>query len=378
MNNNFGMQPNNFNNQNNQVQNQPNNQPGNNVQMNNIPVNNVQENNVPVNNVPVNNVQPNNVPINGYPTTNIPSNGQMNQQYNQVYPTQNMNNVPTEPTKKNNKTLIIVLLLVVVAVVVGVVLFLGKDKDKEQPEDNKQPNENVEQDNQVPEEEPTPDEDDIPTTTPDSETTTFTPDSGLTSIPEVKTDVNGTFLMNVEDVFTISGRGTVATGRIERGSVKVGDEVQIIGIRDEVLTAKVAGIEMFRQQLDYAEAGDNAGILFTDISREDVERGQVLAKPNSIAAKTKFHAYIEVLTSEQGGRHTPFFVNYRPQFYFRTTDITGNVIAFESGIEQVNPGDKVDITVELITPVAMEVGTQFTIREGGKTIANGIVTEVLE
>ena len=376
MNNNI--QPNNFNNQNGTLPTQPNAVPVNNVPVNNVQPNNVSGNNMSMNNIPTNNVPVNNVQTVGYPTQNTP----MNQQYSQGYPQQNMNfnnmtSAPQQP-KGNNKVLIIVLLLVVVAIVVGVVLFLGKDKEKEKNEDNKPTNENVNQDNEEPEEEPPVEEENNPTTSPGTGTNLATPDSGLTSITSPISDINGPFLMSIEDVFTITGRGTVVTGRVERGTVKIGDEIQIVGIRDEIITTKVAGIEMFREQLDYAEVGDNAGIVLENVNREDVERGQVLVKPNSISNKTKFHAYIEVLTADEGGRHTPFFVNYRPQFYFRTIDITGTVIAFEEGFDQISPGDKVDVTVELITPVAMEKGTEFSIREGGRTVAKGIVTEVLE
>lgn len=364
MNNNLGMQPNDFNNQNGAMQNQ---------------ANNMQMNNQPMNNMPMNGVQIPNQPVN---------NANMNQQYNYGYQQPNMNNGNNiEPKKSNNKFLIIALLFAVVVIAVVVILFLGKDKEKEQTDDNKENNtppqqeENNNQDNNNSENNQDNDNNsnqDNNGSSGNNGFTGLTPDSGLTAIPEEKTDVNGEFLLAIEDVFTISGRGTVATGRVQRGSVKKGDTIEIVGIREEIITTKVVGIEMFREQLDYAEAGDNAGILLENVSREDVERGQVLAKPSSISAKKKFHAYIEVLTKEDGGRHTPFFVNYRPQFYFRTTDITGVVISFEEGFDQVSPGDKVDVTVELIAPVAMEVGTQFSIREGGRTVAKGVVTEVLE
>ena len=184
------------------------------------------------------------------------------------------------------------------------------------------------------------------------------------------------FLMSLEDVFTITGRGTVVTGRVERGILKLNDEVEIVGIKDTRKTV-VTGIEMFRKSLDFAEAGDNAGVLLRGINREDVERGQVLAKPGSVTPHKKFKAEVYVLSKEEGGRHTPFFSNYRPQFYFRTTDVTG-VIELPAGVEMVMPGDNVSMTVELITKIAIENGTQFSIREGGRTVGAGKVTEIIE
>ncbi|HAP15875.1 MAG TPA: elongation factor Tu, partial [Lactococcus sp.] len=189
-------------------------------------------------------------------------------------------------------------------------------------------------------------------------------------------DTDKPFLMSIEDVFTISGRGTVVTGRVERGQLKLNDEVEIVGIKETRKTV-VTGIEMFRKSLDFAQAGDNAGALLRGISREDVERGQVLAKPGSVTPHTKFKASVYVLSKEEGGRHTPFFSNYRPQFYFRTTDVTG-VIELPAGVEMVMPGDNVDMTVELIAPVALENGTKFSIREGGRTVGSGIVAEIKE
>ncbi|MCQ9210123.1 elongation factor Tu [Granulicatella seriolae] len=194
-------------------------------------------------------------------------------------------------------------------------------------------------------------------------------------IPTPERDTDKPFLLPVEDVFSITGRGTVASGRIERGSVKVGDEVEIIGIRDQAKKAVVTGIEMFRKTLDYGEAGDNVGLLLRGITRDEIERGQVLAKPGSITPHTKFKAEIYVLTKEEGGRHTPFFNNYRPQFYFHTTDVTGN-IQLPADAEMVMPGDNVTIDVELIHPIAVEQGTTFSIREGGRTVGSGIVTEI--
>ena len=189
-------------------------------------------------------------------------------------------------------------------------------------------------------------------------------------------DTDKPFLMSIEDVFTITGRGTVVTGRVERGKLNLNDEVEIVGIRDTKKTV-VTGIEMFRKSLDYAEAGDNAGVLLRGINREDVERGQVLAKPGTVTPHKKFKASVYVLTKEEGGRHTPFFTNYRPQFYFRTTDVTG-VIELPAGTEMVMPGDNVNITVELITPIAIENGTEFSIREGGRTVGAGKVSEIIE
>ena len=182
------------------------------------------------------------------------------------------------------------------------------------------------------------------------------------------------FLMSIEDVFTISGRGTVVTGRVERGVLKLNDEVEIVGLRPTTKSV-VTGIEMFRKSLDFAQAGDNAGVLLRGISRDDVERGQVLSKPGTVTPHTKFKASVYVLSKEEGGRHTPFFTNYRPQFYFRTTDVTG-VIELPAGVEMVMPGDNVDMTVELIAPVALENGTKFSIREGGRTVGSGVVTEI--
>ncbi len=189
-------------------------------------------------------------------------------------------------------------------------------------------------------------------------------------------DTDKPFLMSIEDVFTISGRGTVVTGRVERGELKINDEVEIVGLRDTQKTV-VTGIEMFRKSLDSAMAGDNAGALLRGISRDQVERGQVLAKPGTVTPHTNFKGSVYVLSKEEGGRHTPFFANYRPQFYFRTTDVTG-VITLPEGVEMVMPGDNVDMTVELIAPVALENGTKFSIREGGRTVGAGVVTEIIK
>ena len=197
-----------------------------------------------------------------------------------------------------------------------------------------------------------------------------------TWIPTPERDNEKPFLMSIEDVFTITGRGTVVTGRVERGQLKLNDEVEIVGLKDTKKTV-VTGIEMFRKQLDYAEAGDNAGVLLRGISREEVERGQVLTKPGTVKPHKKFKASVYVLSKEEGGRHTPFFTNYRPQFYFRTTDVTG-VITLPEGTEMVMPGDNITMTVELIAPIAVENGTKFSIREGGKTVGAGSVSEIIE
>jgi len=195
-------------------------------------------------------------------------------------------------------------------------------------------------------------------------------------IPEPTRDLDKDFLMSVEDVFTISGRGTVATGQIERGIVKVGEEIEITGIR-ETQTTTVTGVEMFRKSLDQGQAGDNVGILLRGLKREEIERGQVICKPGSITPHTKFKGQVYVLDKDEGGRHTPFFSNYRPQFYFRTTDVTG-VVTLPSGVEMVMPGDNVEVSIELISPIAMEKEVRFAIREGGRTIGSGVVTKVIE
>ncbi len=191
-----------------------------------------------------------------------------------------------------------------------------------------------------------------------------------------KETLEKTFLMPVEDVFSIAGRGTVVTGRIERGVVKVGDEVEIVGIRPTQKTT-VTGVEMFRKELEKGEAGDNVGVLLRGTKKEEVERGMVLCKPGSITPHKKFEGEIYVLSKEEGGRHTPFFTNYRPQFYVRTTDVTGS-ITLPEGVEMVMPGDNVKITVELISPVALELGTKFAIREGGRTVGAGVVSNIIE
>jgi elongation factor Tu len=195
-------------------------------------------------------------------------------------------------------------------------------------------------------------------------------------IPEPERAIDGDFLMPVEDVFSISGRGTVVTGRIERGIIKVGDEIEIVGINPTSKTT-CTGVEMFRKLLDQGQAGDNVGVLLRGTKREDVERGQVLAKPGSITPHTKFECEVYVLSKEEGGRHTPFFSNYRPQFYFRTTDVTG-AVDLPEGVEMVMPGDNVKMTVSLIAPIAMEDGLRFAIREGGRTVGAGVVSKIIE
>ena len=196
-------------------------------------------------------------------------------------------------------------------------------------------------------------------------------------IPQPERDTDKPFLMPVEDIFSITGRGTVATGRVERGTVKVGDTVEIVGLTNEKRSVVVTGVEMFKKQLDQAEAGDNIGALLRGVQRNEIERGQVLAAPNSIHPHTKFEAEVYVLTKEEGGRHTPFFNGYRPQFYFRTTDVTGD-IQLPEGTEMVMPGDNATFTVTLITPIAMDEGLRFAIREGGRTVASGVVSKILE
>jgi elongation factor Tu len=198
-----------------------------------------------------------------------------------------------------------------------------------------------------------------------------------TYIPTPQRDVDKPFLMPVEDVFSITGRGTVATGRVERGTVKVSDEVEIIGLTDSIRKTVVTGVEMFRKLLDQAVAGDNIGVLLRGVQRDEIERGQVLAKPGSIKPHTKFKGQVYVLTREEGGRHTPFFNGYRPQFYFRTTDVTG-VVKLPEGVEMVMPGDHINMEIELITQIALEEGLRFAIREGGRTVGSGTVTEIIE
>ncbi|NUO07943.1 MAG: elongation factor Tu, partial [Candidatus Brocadia sp.] len=196
-------------------------------------------------------------------------------------------------------------------------------------------------------------------------------------IPDPVREIDKPFLMSIEDVFSIKGRGTVGTGRVERGKVKVGDEVDIVGIRPEIKKSVVTGVEMFNKTLDEGQAGDNLGVLLRGVEKDDLERGQVLAKPGSITPHRKYEAEAYVLTKEEGGRHTPFFNGYRPQFYFRTTDVTG-VVSLTGGAEMVMPGDNVKVNVELLTPIAMDEGLRFAIREGGKTVGAGVVTKIIE
>jgi elongation factor Tu len=198
-----------------------------------------------------------------------------------------------------------------------------------------------------------------------------------TAIPEPQREIDKPFLMPVEDVFTITGRGTVVTGRVERGIVKVNEEVEIVGIRPSSTKTTVTGVEMFRKLLDQGQAGDNVGLLLRGIKREDVERGQVVVKPGSITPHTNFEGSVYILSKDEGGRHTPFFNNYRPQFYFRTTDVTG-VVTLPAGTEMVMPGDNTEMTVELIQPIAMEEGLRFAIREGGRTVGAGRVTKIIK
>ena len=279
-----------------------------------------------------------------------------------VYNNQPQNNYQQPMNNQNgNKKSILVPIIIVVVLAIAAVFGASKLIKKDTPVNNDTNNQQVQETNTT--------NNDNTTNSNGNSTGTVDPNTNLTY------DKDGAFLMAIEDVFTITGRGTVVTGRVERGTIKLNDEVQIIGLNHEIITTTVTGIEMFRKQLDYAEAGDNAGILLKDISRDDVERGQVLAKPNSIKAATKFDADVYVLTKEEGGRHTPFFNNYRPQFYFKTTDITG-VVTLPSNVEMVSPGDNAKMTVELISNVAMEVGTEFSIREGGRTIGKGTVTKV--
>ena len=196
-------------------------------------------------------------------------------------------------------------------------------------------------------------------------------------VPNPTRDTDKPFMMPVEDVFSITGRGTVATGRVERGQVKVGDVIEIIGLTEEPKSTTVTGVEMFRKLLDYAEAGDNIGALLRGVAREEIQRGQVLAKPGSITPHLKFKSEVYVLSKEEGGRHTPFFTNYRPQFYFRTTDVTG-IVHLPEGVEMVMPGDNIEMNVELIAPIAIEEGTRFSIREGGRTVGSGVVSTIVE
>lgn len=285
------------------------------------------------------------------------------QQPIQTNTNQNVNlNITQQSNNNGNNKKFVIVPIIIVAVVVIIAIFganklMKKDttpSNDNQVEENTNVNETTETQNN----------------TGGNTTGTVDPNTNLTY------DKDGAFLMAIEDVFTITGKGTIITGRIERGTINLNDEVQIIGLDHEIITTTVTGIEMFRKELDYAEAGDNVGILLKDVGREEVERGQVIAKPNSIKATTKFEANVYILAKEEGGRHTPFFNNYRPQFYFRTTDITG-VITLPDEVEMVNPGeDNVKMYVELISNVAMEVGTEFSISEDGCIVGRGTVTKV--
>lgn len=277
-----------------------------------------------------------------------------------IYGNQNTNiqqPSPTQPPKKENKGLVIIALIIVVGIVSAVVYF--NNQDKKEPTNNETPNNSeVENNNNQNNEQ-------------QNNSSTGSVDEGTNTTY----DENGALLFSIEDVFTITGRGTVVTGNVQRGKLKVGDTVQIIGLSEEILTTEVTGIEIFIEQKDEATVGDNAGIVLKDITREQVQRGQVLAKPNSIVAATKFDADVHILSKEEGGRHTPFVDGYRPQFYFRTTDITG-VIDLPDNIEMVGPGEDVSFTTTLVSNIAMEVGTEFSIREGGRTVGKGTVTKV--
>ena len=272
-----------------------------------------------------------------------------------IYGNQNISTQqPTQPQphKKSKKVLVVIAVLAII-IIAGIVLF-GNQSKKEATNNEQSNNSGVENNNEE-----------------KNNSSTGSVEAGTNTTY----DENGAFLFSIEDVFTITGRGTVVTGNVQRGKLKVGDTVQIVGLSEEILTTEVTGIEMFREQKDEATVGDNAGIVLKDITREQVQRGQVLAKPNSIVASTKFDADVHILSKEEGGRHTPFFDGYRPQFYFRTTDITG-VINLPDNIEMVNPGEDVSVTTTLVSNVAMEVGTEFSIREGGRTVGRGTITKV--
>lgn len=298
-------------------------------------------------------------PIYANQNTNVqqPIQSQMNTGYAQQP-------IQTPPPKKSNKGLVVLAILIVIGIVVAVLYF--NNQNKNEPTNNDTPNnsevENNNNDNENNYLQNDDEQNNNSTGIVDEETNTTY-------------DENGAFLFSIEDVFTITGRGTVVTGSVQRGKVKVGDTVQIIGLDQEILTTEVTGIEMFREQKDEATVGDNAGIVLKDITREQVQRGQVLAQQNSIVAAIKFDADVHILSKDEGGRHTPFFDGYQPQFYFRTTDITGT-IDLPDNIEMVSPGEDVSFTVTLSSNVAMEVGTEFSIREGGRTVGKGTVTKV--
>lgn len=275
-----------------------------------------------------------------------------------IYENQNTNiqqPMQTQPPKKNKKGLIIIAVIAVLVIIIiaGIVLF-GNQNKKKTPNNEVPKNSDVKNNNEQ----------------KDNNSTGSVEEGTNTTYDE-----NGAFLFSIEDVFTITGKGTVVTGNVQRGKLKVGDTVQIVGLSEEILTTEVTGIEMFREQKDEAIVGDDVGIALKNITREQVQKGQVLAKPNSIVATTKFDADVHILSKEEGGRHTPFFDGYRPQFYFRAANITG-VIDLPDYIEMVNPGEDVSFTTTLVSNVAMEVGTEFSIREGGRIIGKGTVTKI--
>ena len=273
---------------------------------------------------------------------------------------QPQNNYQQSTNNQNNKKKSVLIPIIIVVVLV-IVAIIGASKlmKKNTPNNDSNNNQQVQENNNSANNE----------TNNDNSSNTEIDDSNSDYY-----DKDGSFLMTVEDVFTITDRGTVVTGFVERGKVSLNDEVDIVGLKETKRTV-VTGIEAYRKNLDYAEAGDNVGLLLRDVSRDQVERGQVISKPNTIKAITKFEAKVYALTKEEGGRHTPFFTNYRPQFYFRTKDVTG-VITLPSNVKMVNPGDTVNLSVELIDSMAMEVGTEFSIREGGRTVGRGTVTKI--
>ena len=285
-----------------------------------------------------------------------PMTGQPINQQPQQQPTMKTYQQPkqTQQPKKNNKVLIIVIVLVIIGIIAGIVLLINQDK--KEPANNETNNSEVENNNETAEK--------------DNNTSGKVEEGTNTTYDE-----NGAFLFRIEDVFTITGRGTVVTGTVERGTINLNDEVQVIGLDKEIITTTVTGIEVFRKNQDWATVGDNPGLLLKGVERDQVERGQVVVKPNSIISTKKFDADISVISTEDGGRQTPFFNDYSPQFYFRGVDISGK-ITLPEGVEMVMPGDNVYATITLTSSVAMEVGTEFSIREGGRTIANGKVTRV--
>ena len=346
MNNNLGMQPNDFNNQNGAMQNQANNMQMNNQPMNNVPMNNQPINNVPMNNQTMYNQQMNNMPMNGVQTPNQPvNNANMNQQYNYGYQQPNMNTGNNiEPKKSNKKFLIIALLFAVVVIAVVVILFLGKDKGSKQQSGGE---------------------------------TVSTPDSGLNSVYDLELSENETFFMPIDHFFTMEGRGTVITGRVASGNVKIGDKIEIVGLNDEIISTKVVGFANVNE-ITSATVGDNPGIVLENVTLEQLERGKVAIKPNSITPKKEFHAYIEMLPVEKGERDIPIKIDDSVIVYINCAEVEGIFVSFENGFNEINSGDQVDVTIKLNLPVALKSGIRFSIYENGKTIANGVVTEVLE